>query len=126
MPERNEHDEELEQTQAAAEPRSSLTAANEASIRACSSAFSSAVPPAAQASGSYDYAAAKAQEDAGVQPGLLPTPILPDMSEVPDGRYRVDGQDWIVTVASGVATLFERATPQTDPSTLQAVRAALP
>jgi hypothetical protein len=40
----------------------------------------------------------------------------PDAKDVPDGKYRVDGSDYIYTFKGGELVLAERASPETDPA----------
>lgn len=99
-------------------PEPNVSADSAETIRAVSAAFSGNLPPAALSGGSYDMAQARdiAADHAG-EASMLPIPVLPAATGVPDGRYRVAGHDWIVTIAGELAVLFERGTPKTDPAT---------
>ena len=76
--------------------------------------FGKNLPQAAVTAGKYE--AAQAEEE-----GLVIQPA----SGVPDGRYRVEGHDWIITVAGEQTVLFERGGPSTDPATVTSVPAPL-
>lgn len=43
-------------------------------------------------------------------------PRFAGATPVPDGRYRITGSDWILTVRSRRLTLIERALPEVDPA----------
>lgn len=85
-------------------------------VRRISTAFSHAVPQEALATGALDLE--RKREPAPVVPGL---DLGRDPKGVPDGRYRVDGNDWIVTFKGGKVASFERGRPDTDPSDIIAV-----
>jgi hypothetical protein len=100
-----------------AEPQAAVPLEHAATIRAISAAFSGNLPPAAVSGGSYDMAQARdIAEDHASEAAMLPIPQVPPATGVPDGRYRVAGHDWIVTIAGELAVLFERGGPQTDPA----------
>jgi hypothetical protein len=89
-------------------------------LQRISAAFSRNVPLAAASSGVHDVVAARE----------APRPDVPNVGPsakgVPDGRYRVEGNDYIVTIDGGEAMLFERAQPETDPAEYILVPPATP
>lgn len=48
---------------------------------------------------------------------------LRDLAGVPNGRYRVDGSDWIFHVAGGALIMVERGRPDTDPGSYETIPA---
>lgn len=70
-------------------------------IRGVNTAFCRAVPAPALATGAFDVRAARESN-----PTLQ---IGPDLRDVDDGFYRVEGSDWILTVGGGELVEVQKA-----------------
>lgn len=78
-------------------------------LRGIQARFSHAVPEAAASSGVHE------PEEGSIE-----------AKDVPNGRYRVAGSDWIMEVKNHAVALFQRAHPTLDPKGIKEVPPAIP
>jgi hypothetical protein len=84
-------------------------------MRAIHVAFARDVPVDMVRSGRFDLEGQRKAAETALQK------FGPSPEDVPDGRYRVDGADYIYTVKGGELVMVEKARPETDPSDITAV-----
>jgi hypothetical protein len=78
-------------------------------VRAINGDIARNTPRDLVASGAYDVTGQRAALEAQMRQ-------FPNAEEVPNGRYRVDGSEYILTIKGGELVTIERAHADTDPS----------